>query len=154
MQTFLPYRSFSDSAAVLDQLRLSNQIKECKQIYDALTVPGYGWQHHPALRMWRGHEFELLLYGYAMYKEWKRRKPQPFTSTHKSGELIATLLDTMIPFRNASNPQWLGNAEFHASHRAALLYKLPAYYSRFGWKESPAVPDAKGKLPYVWPVGG
>ena len=152
MQTFLPYQSFSDSAACLDPLRLNNQIKECKQIFDAITIPSYGWQHHPAVRMWRGHEFELLLYGYAMYREWQHRKPKPWVEAHQSGEFIATLLDAMIPHRSANNPPWLGNEAFHASHRAALLYKLPDHYSQFGWEESPAVPDENGKLPYVWPV--
>jgi hypothetical protein len=44
-----------------------------------------------------------------------------------------------------SPPKWLGNADFHASHRSNLLRKEPSHYSQFHWVESP-------DLPYVWPV--
>jgi hypothetical protein len=43
------------------------------------------------------------------------------------------------------HPPWLGMPEFHASHRAALLAKKPAYYAQFGWTEEPS-------LEYFWPV--
>lgn len=33
-----------------------------------------------------------------------------------------------------------------------LLYKNFEWYGRFGWSESPAVPDKKGSLPYYWPT--
>jgi len=31
------------------------------------------------------------------------------------------------------------------------LFKNFDWFSQFGWSEAPAEPDAKGKLPYVWP---
>ena len=40
-------------------------------------------------------------------------------------------------------PYWLGNSDFHASHRSNLLRKDPEHYSQFGWTES-------DDLPYVW----
>lgn len=42
-------------------------------------------------------------------------------------------------------PRWLGDARFHASHRAALLAKAPEHYGAFGWRERPAIA-------YRWPV--
>ncbi len=54
--------------------------------------------------------------------------------------------------RNGTLPDWMGNQAFYASHRSALLFKLPDWYCRFGWKETAAVPNEKGSLPYVWPV--
>ena len=41
-------------------------------------------------------------------------------------------------------PPWLGDPDFHRSHRSALLRKHPAYYRDV----FPGVPD---DLPYVWP---
>ena len=39
----------------------------------ALTVPGYGWRHHPAVLMWKGYEEALVAYGRAVCVEWCRR---------------------------------------------------------------------------------
>jgi len=153
MQTFLPYPSFSQSAYCLDNRRLNKQITETLQIYKALTVPGYGWQYHPAVKMWRGCERALLWYGHACYAQWKHRymrRQRSGVLEHKSGdEIDLRILDV----ETIVYPPWLGDEAFHASHRAALLYKLPEWYSRFGWIETPAVPDKKGRLPYVWPKG-
>ena len=52
-----------------------------------------------------------------------------------------------VPDTPMRRPFWLGDPAFHASHRAALLYKDPEYYKKLGWTEEP-------KIDYVWPVGG
>jgi len=69
MQTFLPYKSFTKSAQVLDYKRLGKQRVEAMQIFNALTgVPtksgkAYtGWLNHPAVVMWKDYEEALLLY--------------------------------------------------------------------------------------------
>ena len=54
MQTFLPYPDDRASAADLDDRRLGKQRVETLQILRALTWRTYGWQNHPAVRMWRG----------------------------------------------------------------------------------------------------
>jgi hypothetical protein len=58
----------------------------------------------------------------------------------------------MGKFSNTGAPPWFGNAEFHASHRRALLYKNREWYSQFGWAELPDVPNEDGKLNYYWPI--
>jgi hypothetical protein len=40
-------------------------------------------------------------------------------------------------------PHWLGNDEFHASHRSNLLRKNFDYYSKHNWTDNP-------EDPYVW----
>jgi integrase len=40
-------------------------------------------------------------------------------------------------------PHWLGNEEFHLSHRSNLLRKDFDYYSKHGWTDNP-------EDPYVW----
>lgn len=136
MQTFLPYPSFKESAKVLDRARLGKQRVEAKQILLALANGG-GWSHHPATKMWRGYEFALAKYGEAICKEWIGRGYK----------------DSLLPFFQSPRPDffdwlkppWIGNEEFHASHRSNLLRKMPEHYGQFGWKE----PD---DLPYVWPT--
>ncbi|GAB3960278.1 hypothetical protein GCM10029978_009170 [Actinoallomurus acanthiterrae] len=63
MQTFLPYADFAATARVLDPRRLGKQRVEALQVLRGLTVPGYGWRHHPAVRMWAGYEEALTRYG-------------------------------------------------------------------------------------------
>jgi hypothetical protein len=50
-----------------------------------------------------------------------------------------------LAYENFDMPPWLGDNKFHSAHRSALLFKDFAYYSKFGWDESP-------ELNYVWPV--
>jgi len=47
MQTFLPYPDVEASARVLDTKRLGKQRVECLQVLRGLTIPTYGWCHHP-----------------------------------------------------------------------------------------------------------
>ena len=140
MQTFLPEKDFVYSAWCLDYKRLGKQRVECKQIYKALTGTGsLRWKHHPAVKMWKGYELALLDYAIVICTEWRLREYK----------------DSLLPFfkqeyDNMINsgvklvyPNWLGNEEFHASHRSNLLRKDKEYYSKFGWTE----PD---NLPYIW----
>lgn len=149
MQTFLPYASFAESAAVLDPRRLGKQRVEVIQIVRALTVPGYAWKHHPATLMWQGHEEALGAYGRAMVREWRALG---FDDTCEA-TIVADLALAGVPDPRPQGalaaagalPPWLGDEAVHRSHRSALLRKDPAWYApRF-----PGVPD---DLPYVWPV--
>lgn len=137
MQTFLPLPNFAASARCLDNRRLGKQRVETLQILKALTTPSYGWNNHPATRMWRGHSNALALYGLAICKEWIGRGYRD-TCTDK----IAAFLSPDAP---TDLPAWLGSAPFHASHRSNLLRKEPAHYSQFHWTDGP-------DLPYVWPT--
>jgi hypothetical protein len=141
VQTFLPYPSFSESAAVLDMARLGKQRVETLQLLRANTVAGYGWRNHPAAKMWRGYLPALTAYGLAMTDAW----------------IAAGRADTVRPQlrefapdvdgiseSDLEMPPWLGDEAFHLSHRSNLLRKDAAYYRpRFG--------DVPDDLPYVWP---
>lgn len=137
MQTFLPSALFTDTARLLDNRRLGKQRVETYQILRALSDPHYGWQNHPATRMWRGHTNALVVYGLAVCDEWVRRG---YRDTMR--ERIAAFRD---PAKQTVMPMWLGDERFHAAHRAALLVKAPEHYGKFGWCETP-------KIEYVWPI--
>jgi hypothetical protein len=139
MQTFLPFKSFTESAKCLDYKRLGKQRVECFQIFRALSDPNYGWQNHPAVKMWRGYEKSLLVYSIIICKEWRSRGYKDtmldrFKILHKPFKAIPTIY-----------PHWLGLKRFHASHRSNLLRKDSLFYSRYKWKEP-------SSLEYVWPV--
>ena len=142
MQTFLPYKSFVESASCLDYRRLGKQRVECLQLLSALQFPwalertktnNSKWSNHPATKMWKGFEECLALYMNTIILEWEARgyknNMEYFDNfTHKVYD----------------DPDWLGNEDFHASHRSNLLRKDPEWYGKFEWIEP-------NDLPYVWP---
>ena len=129
MQTFLPYADFTLSAQSLDRQRLGKQRVEAKQIVLALRDPDYGWQHHPAVKMWRGYETALMAYGTAICGEWLNRGYR----------------DTLLDFFRCDDivvmPPWIGDERVHRSHRANLVRKDPNHY-KF---------DEEPTLGYFWP---
>ena len=149
VQTFLPCPDFDDSARVLDARRLGKQRVETIQVVSALTVPGYGWRHHPAAAMWAGYEEALVRYGLDICAEWCRLGRADTCATTMVADLTtATGLGTprSQPELAAAGelPPWLGDPEFHHSHQSALVRKDPGHYRAF-------FPDVPDDLPYVWP---
>ncbi|MFE9725303.1 MSMEG_6728 family protein [Streptomyces sp. NPDC005794] len=149
MQTFLPYADFRRSALTLDPRRLGKQRVEAIQVLRGLTVPGYGWRHHPAVRMWTGYEEALVRYGLDMCEAWTAEGRADTCAATLRKDLAASLRRTTV--RSATElaaagelPPWLGDEALHESHRSALVRKDPAYYR-------PLFPDAPPDLPYVWP---
>ena len=150
MQTFLPYADFEQCAEVLDDRRLGKQRVEVLQIVRALTRPGHGWRHHPAVRMWRGYEEALAAYGAAICAEWVRRGHADTCATTirtdvRDAGVRRVRAQTELAAAGAL-PPWLGDEPFHRSHRSNRVRKDPAHYR-------PAFGDVPDDLPYVWPVG-
>ncbi|MGW0806079.1 MSMEG_6728 family protein [Nonomuraea sp. NPDC002799] len=150
MQTFLPYPDFAATAAVLDPLRLGKQRVETIQVLRAITVPGYGWRHHPAAKMWTGYEEALVRYGLDVCERWCALGRRDTCATTMSGDLArlcgTTLVRSQIELGTAGElPPWLGDEALHLSHRSALLRKDPAYYRPIFGDDDP------DDLSYVWP---
>jgi hypothetical protein len=149
VQTFLPYPSFEATAEVLDRARLGKQRVEALQILRALTVPGYGWQHHPAVAMWAGYEEALACYGLTICATWTAAgRKDTCAATIQTDFEAAThrrLIRSWSALRTAGElPPWLGDPDFHRAHQSALLRKNREYYLRY-------FPDVPDDLPYVWP---
>lgn len=147
MQTFLPFDSFAESARVLDSKRLGNQCyREC------LTLLRGGWARHPAACMWKNHHAGLALYGlFCALEMWQRRPQWRYDVCVRWTSYYTDAYTRLKAAGGLVYPEWIGDEDLHSSHRAALLYKDPEWYGQFGWDEKPAVPDADGRLPYVWP---
>jgi hypothetical protein len=110
---------------------LGKQRVEAFQIVNTLTGKSSGWANHPAVKMWHGYEFCLMLYANVMIEEWKRRG---YRNNMKLYDVPLVL----------ELPTWIGDDRLYASHRSNLLRKDPIYYGNFGWTEGP-------ELPYFWP---
>ena len=136
MQTFLPYPQFKLSAKVLDRSRLGKQRVETLQILKAILTQS-GWANHPATKMWVGFENALIEYGVAICDEWISRGYKD------------TCRGKILSFREHFNgetiyPCWLGEKDFHLSHRSNLLRKNSEYYGKH-FTTDPS------DLPYIWP---
>ncbi len=150
MQTFLPYPDFAATAAVLDQRRLGKQRVETVQVLRGLTQPGYGWRHHPAVKMWAGYEEALVRYGLEICAVWCSVGRADTCATTLSTDLAAACGLRSVrgqPELAAAGdlPPWLGDPALHRSHRSALLRKDPGFYR-------PVFGELPDDLPYVWPA--
>ena len=133
MQTFICETDIALSMSRLDFRRLGKQRIEAKQILAALNDATYGWQNHPAVRMWRGSEASLRGYYNLALREWVRRGYQNHMSEEPEAEYATPSFAT---------------PEFIRSHRSNLLRKDPTWYGQFGWDDIPH------DLAYVWPQSG
>ena len=138
MQTFLPYADFKESAQCLDYRRLGKQRVEAKQIHNILSSGRNtgGWVNHPAVKMWRGYAEALAWYYNIICLEWLDRG-------YDNNMLPLRVYG--VPLRDTEMPPFIGNKDFHDSHKSNLLRKDPEFYGWYEWD----VPD---NLSYVWKV--
>ncbi|MFI7076951.1 MSMEG_6728 family protein [Micromonospora sp. NPDC049903] len=151
MQTFLPYPDFLASASTLDQRRLGKQRVEAIQVLRGLTRPGYGWRHHPAVKMWTGYEEALTRYGLDVCAVWCATGRADTCATTLTADLAAARgierVRTQQELAEAGElPPWLGRADLHLSHRSSLLRKDPAHYRPIFGDDTPT------DVEYVWPT--
>ncbi|SFW80969.1 MSMEG_6728 family protein [Amycolatopsis australiensis] len=150
MQTFLPCADFTASARTLDRRRLGKQRVEALQVLRALVVPGYGWRHHPAAKMWTGYEEALTRYGLEVCAVWCGLGGADTCAAKLAEEYTRSLGGTAVrsqPELAAAGdlPPWLGDDALHRSHQSALVRKDPGHYRA-------QFPDVPPDLPYVWPA--
>ena len=132
MQTFLPYSDFQQTAKCLDYKRLGKQRVEAKQILNILLdrTKTKGWRNHPAVLMWSGYDNALKKYYNIILDEWiSRGYNNSMTFECQHSDIIY--------------PKFIGNYDFHNSHRSNLLRKDPTYYGKYNWNVS-------STLPYIW----
>lgn len=135
VNTFLPYPDFDKSAGCLDRQRLGKQRVEAMQILSTIRNPNAkGWRNHPVVNMWRGYEGALMLYFNRIVHEWVKRG-------YKNNMPLYDIDDEKVEM-----PWWMGNQDFHMSHQASLVRKLPEFYSPLF--DVSAEQMSKG---YVWP---
>lgn len=180
MQTFLPYKDFEKSAKSLDNKRLNKQILEGYQILCVLAnkkVVGddgysleefeHSWKNHPAVKMWKGHHTALLEYVHTMNREWVHRGFNSNIALEKAKYLYLNYFFNEPEHSEYNYPTWLGDTDFHVSHRANLKRKAYEDIDRYAekkqvkrldeaitWAATYEViwPGIPADMPYVWPV--
>lgn len=137
MQTFLPYPDFKRSLQCLDNKRLGKQRVEAMQILQTLVADSKGWVNHPAVKMWRGYEAALALYGIIACNVWIDKG---FKDNCKNKILLICAKHNISPYA-VEYPRWFGGP-IHRSHQSNLKRKDPIFYSDF---------DVPTNIEYVWP---
>lgn len=136
MQTFIPLIDYYESARTFYKKHLGNQY-----YHEGMILLKGGWSHHPASKMWKKYKYSLTSYLLACQCELQRKGLW-------YGKTAVELRKIRKRLQNTGYPYWLGDPDFHASHRSNLLRKDKEkgwnWYIQFNWSE----PD---NLPYVWP---
>jgi hypothetical protein len=101
-------------------------------------LPKIPWENHPAVRMWRGYEECLALYGWIMCREWRQRGfVDNLQKFFESNFPIDTLWGLPSPHIDTKYyPKWYKDCtqryKMNYSHQANLLRKdFKFYYPRF-----------------------
>lgn len=139
MQTFLPYSDFQKSVEVLDYRRLGKQRVETFQVLNILLdrTDSKGWRNHPVTLMWRGYEEAMKLYQNITIQEWIKRG-------YKNTMSYEIVDPAKLVF-----PSWLGNEDFHFSHRMKLAWKnWEFYYDKFSDVLNQPIDEPE----YIWPI--
>ena len=112
-----------------------------------------GWSNHPAVKMWRGYEGQLFLYGLAMVDEWRKRG---YNST-LDAKLLLVYNYAFVTGRASGVdviPSWIADqSELNKvldSHRRALLTKNYGHYSCLSWSQDSGVEPTA--YTYYWAV--
>lgn len=151
MQTFVPYENHMASAEVLDNKRLFKQLVEGKQILLALDDPNYGWQNHPATKMWRGYDLALVDYLFTLAEEWRDRGTNRATGQPYEESISEWLRASYDIDGEFEMPSWWGGP-IHASHRYKLFWKDPQHYGPLFFGEEWPRCVLEEEPPYYWPT--
>jgi hypothetical protein len=100
--------------------------------------------------MWAGYEEALVRYGLDICAVWCELGNADTCAATLAADLVTgtgrTAVGTQSELADAGElPPWLGDADFHRSHRSALVRKDPTHYR-------PIFGDVPDDLPYIWPA--
>jgi hypothetical protein len=158
MQTFVPFMSYKECAECLDNKRLGKQRVENLTILRALIGASYratespegvpAWSNHPAVKMWKWHEYALRLYNYEICSEWIKRGFKDTCFDKFESEYADWFLSHSEKEQEAIEsfkfPFWWWLHDVHYSHKSALMAKDAEHYSKFF--------AAEPVINYIWPV--
>lgn len=132
MQIFLAYPNIPLSIECLDKKRKGKQRVEAKQVLRMINDDRRKWPQFPLVKMWSGYATCLEYYYNECILQWKEKGGK--------NTLLLRAFERGFNFENIEYPPWFGNEEYHASQRAALLFK--------GWMDETckAIPTRKANI--------
>jgi Pyrimidine dimer DNA glycosylase len=141
MITYLPQIGYMDSASRLSNKALAKQCDTALLIATILDDPDLPGQDHPAVRMWRGHERQLISYGLAMCHDLRITRKIDTDAWIQLGKLATELREAKY---DNSVPPWHKDLWIHRSHRSELVRRYPKRH-KDDWPNTPQ------NMPILWP---
>lgn len=138
MLTFLPCIGFFKSLRPLDDARLGKQRQDALSILKVLLGEMAGDANHPAVAMWSGYEYPLGVYGMSACSVWQQQRGNRDSLAFEIHSLLENVPHDLI------EPPWLGDLNFHRSHRSYLIRRKPDHYES-QWPNTPE------NMPLLWP---
>ncbi len=132
MMIWLPYPDFTKSVSCLNTQHLNRQRANCQVLSKSFISPNR-WNHVPTFKAWKNYYEVFQYYHDVCVKEWVKR----------GFRTIAVLYEAPKPDKR-DLPWFIGEEQYHASHRSNLLRLDPTYAGIEGWREP-------SNLPYLWP---
>src|SRR5882757_119106 len=133
----MPNIGFFKSLRQLDDDRLSKQRQDALAALQLLLGPKTKIRH-AIMDMWGGYEYVLGVYGMSACSEWQNKRG----NRDKIAFDIHALLDGLP--KEFDVPPWMGDLDFHRSHRSYLIRKMPEVYEEYR-------PNTPLNMPLLWP---
>lgn len=135
--TLFPHIGFFKSVRPLDDARLSKQRQDALKILKGLMgdpeVP-----YHLSQEAWGGFEYALGVYGMTACSEWQNKRHHRDNLAFEIHKILEC-----VP-HDLTMPPWMGDLNFHRSHRSYLIRKNPEHYATV-WPNTPE------NMPIFWP---
>lgn len=157
MQIFLPFPDFEESCNALDTVRLGKQRIEAFQIWKAATsATKNGWSNHVVTRMWKDYLVALRKYLIICCRVYGSRKTKKgkFCQNTKMLQHIEENRLEVQEHETVVMPPWIGNSQFHDSHKSMLYHKGVQNVADGLFKENPYAnfQPFSHITEYHWPV--
>ena len=138
MLTFMPMIGFHKSLRELDNARLEKQRRDAYKLLKELVGKESQHANHPAVWMWQGYEYTLCVYGMSSCSVWQNERGNRDRLAFDMHALMDGYPHDLL------QPPWIGDLNFHRSHRSYLIRRDPNSYA-LKWPNTPE------NMPILWP---
>lgn len=136
--TFCTRVAAGRTAQDLTDKHLQRQLEHVFEIVLSLRGEGDLPERDPSVRMWRGYEHALCVYGMLQAMEYGQKRGLYTTRFWDLSEILEEIGGSYVP------APWMRDKDVMRSHRSVLARMYPDFYGDV-WPGTPA------NLPYVWP---
>lgn len=133
--TLMPSIGFHKSLVLIDDARLSKQRQDVLRILRGI-MGEEPW--HISHAGWEGYEYTLGVFGMSACSVWQNQRGHRDSIAFQLHEILEGVPHDLV------QPPWIGDLNFHRSHRSYLVRRMPEFYA----EKFPNNPEG---MPLLWP---